>query len=334
MGSSTLAQVTTSALRALVLASVLVACGSKKAAPDPAAICAATAAANGTIVLRSNDPAGSGKARGLKELASRAASRNAEVLAELDRFIATADTVAIFTAHVEERERKVREDLEIVRAIVQTITDGDWPFPTELRFPSLIGARAADEEITLKVAELLKPLADGSALGGVNERAASLAAALHALATSLSGPSAGVLEAIKTSNIAHGKLNETAAALFTTGATLSAHADEQNGRRFAEATRLWTRLAVAAARLADPWPAGVPISVAKAFVIAGPRQELVICSAPRTFAASPAIVAALPSIKLVRDGIGRSLGLPAGPVDVPSLKALAIALDGALKPRL
>lgn len=317
--------------RPVILAIVLAACGSKKTPPDPVAICAGTSKPKGAIVVHANDSAAGGKARGLRELANRKAVDNAGPLAELDRFMSTADAVAIFTAHVEERDRKLREDLEIVRAIVQTITDGDWPFPAELRFPSMIGAGAATEDPATKAAELTKPLADGSASAFVNERAAALATTLRNLATVLSGPGPAVLEAIKLTNVAHGKLNETAAALNTAGASLGALADEQNGRRFAEAVRLWTRLSVAAARLADPWPADMPAAQAKAFVIAGPRQLVVMCGAPMKLAPATAMVAALPSIKNVRDGLGRSLGLPAGPADAPSLKALSTALDAALK---
>jgi len=319
--------------RALVLALVLAACGSKKAAPDPAAICASTTAPKGVIVLRVGDPAGGGKARGLKELASRSASKNADVIAELERFSSTADAVAIFTAHAEERDRKVREDLAIVRSIVATITDGDWPFPAELRFPAQSGAPGAVEDIGTKATDLAKPLVDGSAIAAVNERATALANTLRELAASLSAPGPVVLEAIKVSNIAHGKVNETAASLNTTGASLGVLADEHKGRQFADAIRMWTRLSVAAARLTDPWPVNVPPAHTNALVIAGPRQQVVICALPRSFAPPPTMAAALPSIKLVRDALGRSLGMPAGPADAPSLKTLSTALDAALAPK-
>lgn len=338
--------------RALVLAIVLAACGSNKTAPDAVAICTGAATPKGVIVLRTDDPAGGGKARGLRELATRSGTKNADVIAELDRFMSAADALAILTAHAEERERKLREDLEIVRAIATTIQEAvlrdqatpqvaapgqpprpapsDWPFPAALRFPALIGARAATEDLGLEVAELTKPLADGSALAAVNERATALATTLRDLAATLAAPGAAVLEGIKVSNVAHGKLNETAATLTTIGASLGALADEHDGRRYAEAVRLWTRLSVAAARLSDPWPERVPTAHAKALVIAGPRQQVVTCDVTKSFSPSPAIAAALPSIKLVRDGIGRSLGWPGGPADAPSLNALRTAIDAAL----
>jgi len=346
---------------AAIVCAGLVACGGSKkpTAPDAAAICAGTTSARDAIVLHSGDPIAGGKARGLRELASRAPAGNAGAVAELDRFVFASDTAAIFLAHAEERERKVREDLESARAIVQTIREAeererghddvvqpperlpvDWPFAEELRFPVAIGARGAAVDVAAKAAELTKPLVDGSALQAVTERAKALANALDDLARKLAaldsapeGSAGGVpiAEAIKIANVAHGKLNETIAALNTNGSSLAALADEQNGRRFAEAVRLWSRLAASAARLADPWPTGVPPARTRAFVIAGPRQWVVTCSTPGSFAPPPALLAALAPITRARDGLARSLGITGVASDPPSLAALAAALDAASK---
>ena len=333
----------------------LVACGGSKqpAVPDAAAICAGTTPARDAIVLHASDPISGGKARGLRELASRAPAGNAGPVAELDHFLSASDTGAIFLAHAEERERKVREDLEIARAIVQTIREAedrergddgvmqpsgrlaaDWPFAEALRFPSAPDVRDTAVDFSARAAELTKPLVDGSALQAVTERAKALANALDELARKLTAPDGAgrgmpISEAIKIANIAHGKLNETAAALTTSGAALAALTDEHGGRRFAEAVRLWSRLAASAARLADPWPTGVPPARTRAFVIAGPRQAVVTCSTPRSFAPPPELLAALAPITRARDGLARALGITGVANDPPSLAALAAALDAA-----
>jgi len=339
----------------------LVACGGSKqpAVPDAAAICAGTTPARDAIVLHASDPVSGGKARGLRELASRAPAGNAGAVAELDRFLSASDTAAIFLAHAEERERKLREDLESARAIVQTIREAeerehgpdggvqppgrlaaDWPFAVALRFPGPPEVRDTAIDFSASAAELTKPLVDGSALQAVTERAKALAKALDELAKRLAaldtapdgaGGGMPIAEAIKIANIAHGKLNETVAALTTSGASLAALADEQGGRRFAEAVRLWSRLAASAARLADPWPTGVPPARTRAFVIAGPRQAVVTCSTPRSFAPPPEILAALAPITRARDGLARALGITGVANDPPSLAALAAALDAASK---
>jgi len=331
----------------------LVACGGSKPppAPDAAALCAGTVKPRDAIVLHAHDPISGGKARGLRELASRTPADQAGAIAELDRFLAASDTAAIFRAHAEERERKLREDLEAARLIVQTIREAeardrdrvvqpperlaeDWPFGV-LRLPGTIGAPAG--EVATRAAELTKPLVDGSALQAVTERAKALANALAELAATGANPEHAargvpIAEAIKIANIAHGKLNETIAALTTSGASLAALADEQGERRFAEAMRLWTRLAASAARLADPWPTEVLPQRSRSFVIAGPRQWVVTCTAPRSHALPPAIVAAIVPITRARDALARALGIPGVANEPPSLDALATALDAARNP--
>ena len=327
-------------LRALVLAMVLTACGKKQSAPDAAAICAGTEKPHGAIVIHVTDAAAGGKARGLRELASRKPNDNGLALTELARFAAASDASAIFTAHVEERERRLREDLDLARAIVtamQTATPAVDLDAVE-RFPvSPAGATA----VTPKASELLKPLQDGSALHAVTERATALRTALDDLATKVAaldsqtdvtafaGP---VSEAIKIANIASGKLNEAVASLHTHAATIAALADEQGGRAFADKTRLWARLTAIAARLADPWPQTVLTARTRAFVIAGPRQWVVTCSAPQALATPPSILAALPVLTGFRDALTATLGFqpaPTTPVPAPTLAALRAVLDAA-----
>jgi hypothetical protein len=322
----------------------LAACGSsKRSTPDADAICAGTAKPRDAIVLHAGDPAAGGKARGVRELASRAPNENALPLAELDRFLSASDASAIFTAHVAERERKLREDLEIARATVQTMKTAIPAVDLDSieRFPvSPAGATST----TPKAAELLKPLHDGSAVRSVAERATALARALDDLAnktaaldtqTDAAATRVRIAEAIKIANVAHGKLNEAVATLHTHAATVAALADEQGGRAFAANARLWTRLTAITARLADPWPASVLTARTRAFVIAGPRQWVVTCSAPRVHALPAAIVAALPQVTGARDALTVSLGhepVPVTPVPTPALAALLAALDATRAP--
>ena len=330
-------------VRSLVLTIALIACGKRPSAPDAAAICAGTAKSRGAIVLRAGDPAAGGQARGLRELAARAPNDNGLPLAELGRFMAANDGAAIFTAHVEERERRLREDLDLARAIIPTMQAATPVVDLGAidRFP--VSPRGATP-ISPKASELLKPFEDGSALRAVAERATSLAAALRDLAnkiaaldteTDLAAANAGISDAIKIANVAHGKLNEVVASLHANAASVAALADEQDGRAFAAKTRLWTRLTAITARLADPWPQSVLTARTRAFVIAGPRQWVVTCSAPRPLAVPPAIVAALPPITGGRDALTVTLGhqpAPATPAPAPTLAELRAALDAAHAP--
>lgn len=299
--------------------------------PDAAGICAGTVKPKGAIVLRTGEPDAGGKARGLRELASRSAQNNTVPLAELDRFAFATDAVAIVTAHVEERERKLREDLELARAIVtemQTATPPVTNLDAIERFPpSPAGATA----ITPNAVELLKPLHDGSAVRAVTDRATALARALDDLGRTIDGP--GSTEAVKIVNVAHGKLNEVIGALHSNAVTVAALADEQGGRAFATNARLWTRLVAITTRLADPWPPNVLTARTRAFVISGPRQWVVTCSAPLPLAVPAAVVAAIPVITGARDALTISLGhqpAPATPVAPPTLDALRTALDAAV----
>jgi len=318
--------------RALVLAILLAACGgSKPIEPDAAGICAGTVKPKGAIVLRTGEPDAGGKARGLRELASRSPQSNAVPLAELDRFAAETDAVAILVAHVEERERKLREDLQLARAIVVAMPSST-PAITDLtaieRFPP---SPAGATSITPNATELLKPLHDGSAVRAVTERATALARALDDLVRKVGGPEG--TEAIKIANVAHGKLNEVIGTLHSNAVTVASLADEQGGRAFATNARLWTRLVAVTARLADPWPQTVLTERARAFVIAGPRQWVVTCSAPRKLGVSPAILAAVPVLTGARDALTISLGhQPATttPVAPSTLEALRAALDAAV----
>lgn len=325
-------------MRALVLAMVLTACGKKESEPDAAAICAGSAKPHRAIVLRVTDTAAGGKARGLRELASRKATDNGHALTELARFAAASDAAAIFTAHVEERERRLREDLDLARAIVTAMQTAVPAVDLDAieRFPiSPAGATA----VTPKPSELLKPLQDGSARSAVAERAKALAMALDDLAakvaaldnqtdvTAFAGP---ISDAIKIANIASGKLNETVATLHTHAVTIAALAEEQDGRAFADRTRLWTRLAAITARLADPWPASVLTARTRAFLIAGPRQWVVTCSAPRPIVTPPRILAGLPVLTGARDALTVTLGFQSAPATpAPTLPALRAALDAA-----
>lgn len=327
-----------------VLCAALAACGSAKSpAPDAAAICAGTLKPRGAVVLRAEDPAAGNKARGLRELAARSPNDNAGALAELDRFLSATDAAAIVSAHGEERERKIREDLALARAMVQAMLAANPPVSVETieRFPvSPAGATAT----TPNAAELLKPLHDGSAVRAVAERATALARALDDLArkldsletsTEVAATAVAIAEATKLANVAHGKLNEVIATLHTHAVTVAALAEEQlvpGGRRFASNARLWTRLVAIAARLADPWPRRVLTARARAFVIAGPRQPVVTCSAPRDLVVPAALLAAIPFVTGARDALTVSLGhqpAPTSPVATPTLAALAAALDAA-----
>ncbi len=318
------------ATAALVFA--LAACGgSKSIEPDAAGICAGTVKPKGAIVLRAGELDAGGKARGLREMASRSAQANAVPLAELDRFAFATDAVAILTAHVEERERKVREDLELVRAIVtamQSATPAVTSLDASQRFPASAAGATANAP---SAAELLKPLDDGSAVRAVTERATALARALDDLARKLEGPES--TQAIKIANVAHGKLNEVIGALHSSSVTVASLADEQGGRAFAANERLWTRLVSITARLADPWPQSVLTARSRAFVNAGPRQWVVTCAVPRPLAMPPAILAAVPGLTGARDALTISLGhqpAPTTPVTAPTLDALRATLDAAV----
>jgi hypothetical protein len=315
---------------AIVIA--LAACGGSKAIePDAAGICAGTVKPKGAIVLRTGEPNAGGKARGLRELASRSAQANSVPLAELDRFAFATDAVAIFTAHVEERERKVREDLELARAIVIAMQSATPPVTSLDEIERFPPSPAGATSIAPSAAELLKPLDDGSAVRAVTERATALARALEDLVRKLEGPES--TEAIKIANVAHGKLNEVIGALHSSSVTLASLAEEQGGRAFAENERLWARLVSITARLADPWPQSVLTARSRAFVIAGPRQWVVTCSAPLPFVVPPAILAAVPVLTSARDALTISLGhqpAPTTPVAPPTLDALHAALDAAV----
>lgn len=320
-------------LVAAVVVAVLAACGvSKPTTPDAATICAGTVKPNGAIVLHSGEPNAGAKARGLRELASRSAQKNAVPLAELDQFLAAADAVTIVTAHVEERERKLLEDLELARAIVQAMETPPAP-PADLaaiaRFPEL--PAAAGTATTPDAAQLSKPLHDGSAVGAVTERATALARATAELVGKVEG--ADTTEAIKIANVAHGKLNEVIGTLHTHSVTVAAVAEEHGGRAFADKVRLWTRLVAITARLADPWPASVLTARTRAFVIAGPRQWVVTCTAPRSLVVPQPILAAVPVITGARDALATSLNyqpVPLSPTASPTPGALRAALDAAV----
>ncbi len=317
---------------ALVLAIGLAACGgSKPIEPDAAGICAGTVKPKGAIVLRTGEPNAAGKARGLRELASRSPQSNSIPLGELDRFAAETDALAILVAHVEERERKVREDLGSARAIVEAMqTPPAVPADlaaTERSPPSPAGATST----TPNAAELLKPLQDGSAVRAVNERATALARALDDLVRKIDGPQGA--EALKVANVAHGKLNEVIGTLHTHAVTVAALADEHGGRGFADKARLWTRLVAVSARLADPWPRSVLTARSRAFLIAGPRQWVVTCSAPWPLEAPPAMLAAMPVLTAARDALTISLGHQPAPTTLvapPAVEALRTALDAAV----
>lgn len=317
---------------AAIAVAAFAACGgSKPIEPDAAAICAGTVKPKGAIVLRTGEPDAGGKARGLRELASRSPQSNTVPLAELDRFAAETDGVAILVAHVEERERKLREDLELARAMVLAMSTST-PAVTDLaaveRFPP---AAAGATSTTPNAAELLKPLHDGSAARAVAERATALARALDDLVRKLGGPEG--TEAIKIANVAHGKLNEVIGTLHSNAVTVASLADEHGGRAFAANARLWTRLVAVTARLADPWPQSVLTARARAFVIAGPRQWVVTCSAPRNLGVPPALLAAVPVLAGARDALTISLGhqpAPTTPVAPPTLDVLRAALDAAV----
>lgn len=318
--------------RTLVLAIFLAGCGgSKPIEPDAAGICAGTVKPKGAIVLRTGESDAGGKARGLRELASRSAQSNAVPLAELDRFAAETDAVAILVAHVEERERKLREDLGLAHAIVaamQTAPAAPADLAAIERFPP---SPAGATSTTLNAAELLKPLHDGSAVRAVFERATALARALEDLVRKIDGPEG--TEAIKIANVAHGKLNEVIGTLHSNAVTVAALADEQGGRAFADRARLWTRLVAVTARLADPWPKSVLTARARAFVIAGPRQWVVTCATPRTLVAPAAILATVPVLTAARDALTISLGHEPAPTTTtapPTLAALRAALDAAV----
>ncbi len=316
---------------AAIVLSALAACGeSKPSEPDAAGICAGTVKPRGAIVLRAGELDDGGKARGLRELASRSAQSNAVPIAELDQFAFAADTVTIVTAHVEERERKLREDVGLARAIVvamQTPPAAGTSLDAVVRFPpSPAGATA----VTPNAAELSKPLDDGSAVRSVQERATSLARALDDVVRKIDSPAS--LEAVKIANVAHGKLNEVIGSLHSKAVTVAALADEHGGRAFANRERLWTRLVAITARLADPWPQSALTARTRAFVIAGPRQWVVTCSAPRKLEAPPAMIVAVPVLAAARDALTISLGhqpAPTMPVAPPTLDALRTALDTA-----
>ena len=319
---------------AAIVVSTLAACGgSPPIEPDADGICASSVKPKGAIVLRTGELDDGGKARGLRELASRSAHSNAVPIAELDRFALAADAVAILTAHLQERERKLREDLGLARAIViamQTATPPVTSLDAVQRFPpSPKGATA----ITPNPAELLKPLDDGSAVRSVQERATALARALADVVEKIDSPAS--LEAVKIANVAHGKLTEVIGALHSNAITVASLGDEHGGRAFADNERLWTRLVAVSARLADPWPRSALTPRSRGFVIAGPRQWVVTCSVPRPLDAPAAMLAAVPVITAARDALTISLGhqpAPATPVVPPTLEALRTALDAAVAP--
>lgn len=326
---------------AAIVCAALAACGkSKPTPPDVAAICAGTVKPKGAIVLYAGDAAAGGKARGLRELASRSPNHNALALAELDRFLSATDAAAIVTAHVEERERKLREDLDLARAMVKTMLTANPAVNLDTIERSPVSPAGATST-TPNAAELLKPLHDGTAVRSVAERATALARALDDLIrkvdaldtqTDVATITSPIVEAIKIANVAHGKLNETVATLHTHAVTVAALADEQGGRAFATNARLWTRLVAITARLADPWPRSLLTARSRAFVIAGPRQGVVTCAAPRALAVPPAMLAAVPIMTGARDALTVSLGYqpaPVTPVATPTPAALAAALDAA-----
>ena len=313
---------------AIAVAALSACGGSKPIEPDAAGICAGTVKPKGAIVLRTGEPDATGKARGIRELASRSPQSNTIPLAELDRFVATSDAVAILVAHVEERTRKLREDLELARAAVLAMATAT-PALTDLtalaRFPP------TSESVSANAVELLKPLQDGSAVRTVAERATALARALDELVRKSDAPEG--IEAIKIANVAHGKLNEVIGTLHANAVTVASLADEHGGRAFATHERLWTRLVAVTARLADPWPQSVLTARARAFVIAGPRQWVVTCATPRTLVAPAAILATVPVLTAARDALTISLGHEPAPTTTtapPTLAALRAALDAAV----
>ncbi|MDB4962373.1 MAG: hypothetical protein JWP01_2372 [Myxococcales bacterium] len=310
--------------RAILVCAALAGCGrSTSSTPDAAAICRGTQEPRDAIVLRASDPAAGGKARGLRESAMR--SQGGKAVAELDRFIEDHSTQVMFEAHLAERDRKLAEDLELAHVMVSVLI-------SQHQTLEIVDASPTGD----KVAELMKPLLDGNAVGAVRTRATALATAIADLAarsaavqgaTDVKAARLQVAEAIKVANVAHAQLNEAIARMHATAVSLAALADEQGKPTYGLLVRLWTRLTAIRARLDDPWPASVIAPHTSAVLVSSPRQWIVTCSAapPPPRAAQLAGAAAITD---GRDTVAATLGLGprTSPVKPPSLEALRFAL--------